>query len=496
VDNNYDIIQKIKYLNYILYYFYYKGNKMITQIKKNWKWIGFGVVVLVILLLFFKFGIFQQTIASCVGAGGTPEVDCKWSDSWNAYIMSYRCCQSGTCTSWSAYDVTPGNKPCDQLCDGVSCPDICIGQYKTVGRHCYYGECVYLQPSFCPNGCSNGQCISSECTPGYLNVYQCDGSILSRQYQNSDCSKVWYFVQDCCPPNQECKTCSATEGKCISSGCTDECSPSGARTCVDSTHYKVCGNYDSDSCLEWSSTTSCPSGQTCSNGQCVQSCTPKTCQELGKSCGMWSDGCGGYVSCGDCGEGQVCSNEGVCVTKKECEANEKGCSSETTRWECVNYKKSYIDCPSDYVCNGGICTSSCVSKSCSELGFECGYQKDNCGKDLNCGSCPSGKTCENGKCVDENKVICSPTEKECYDNATAKICVDNAWTYMKCSSNEVCSNGECVVQKQPNILDEFFKYMKDKFGLSKEYVYGIIIIIMLLGFVLVTRRPRQQMQPF
>ena len=413
---------------------------MIKEVKKNWKWIGFGVVVLVILLVFLKFGMFQQTIASCVGAGGTPEVDCKWSDSWNAYIMSYRCCQSGTCTSWSAYDVTPGNKPCNQLCDGVSCPDICIGQYKTVGRHCYYGECVYSSTEFCSNGCSNGQCVSA--------------------------------------------------------GCSDECSPSGAKTCVDSTHYKICGNYDSDSCLEWSSSTSCPEGQTCSNGQCVQSCTPKTCQQLGKSCGMWSDGCGGYVSCGDCGEGKTCSNEGVCVTTKECEANEKGCLSETTRWECVNYKKSYIDCPTGYVCNGGICTSTCVSKSCSELGFECGYQKDNCGKDLNCGSCPLGRTCENGKCIDENKVICSPTEKECYDNTTAKICVDNTWSYMKCSSNEVCSNGECVAQKQPNILDEFFKYMKDKFGLSKEYVYGIIIIIMLLGFVLVTRRPRQQMQPF
>ncbi|OGY22169.1 MAG: hypothetical protein A2126_00575 [Candidatus Woykebacteria bacterium GWB1_45_5] len=51
--------------------------------------------------------------------------------------------------------------------------------------------------------------------------------------------------------------------------CSDECSPSGAKQCTDGTHYKTCGNYDTDSCLEWSSSTSCPAGQTCSgSGVC------------------------------------------------------------------------------------------------------------------------------------------------------------------------------------------------------------------------------------
>jgi hypothetical protein len=53
--------------------------------------------------------------------------------------------------------------------------------------------------------------------------------------------------------------------------CSNECSPSGAKQCTDGTHYKTCGNYDGDTCLEWSSTTSCPSGRTCSGGICSTS---------------------------------------------------------------------------------------------------------------------------------------------------------------------------------------------------------------------------------
>jgi len=46
--------------------------------------------------------------------------------------------------------------------------------------------------------------------------------------------------------------------------CTNDCS-SGSLQCSGN-GYQTCGNYDADSCLEWGSVTSCPSGQTCSNG--------------------------------------------------------------------------------------------------------------------------------------------------------------------------------------------------------------------------------------
>lgn len=48
----------------------------------------------------------------------------------------------------------------------------------------------------------------------------------------------------------------------------------------------------------------------------VGSCTPSTCQVLGKECGNWGDGCGGTLHCGECGDGDLCSSAGVC--KGEC----------------------------------------------------------------------------------------------------------------------------------------------------------------------------------
>ena len=43
-------------------------------------------------------------------------------------------------------------------------------------------------------------------------------------------------------------------------------------------------------------------------------CIPATCESLGRDCGAASDGCGGALSCADCGSGQMCSN-GVCVAE-------------------------------------------------------------------------------------------------------------------------------------------------------------------------------------
>ena len=42
-------------------------------------------------------------------------------------------------------------------------------------------------------------------------------------------------------------------------------------------------------------------------------CTPATCQSLGATCGTPGNGCGGTLSCGACGTGQVCSSTFQCV---------------------------------------------------------------------------------------------------------------------------------------------------------------------------------------
>ncbi len=54
--------------------------------------------------------------------------------------------------------------------------------------------------------------------------------------------------------------------------CTNECFVAGSKRCVGTIAYITCGNYDSDSCLEYGSTVNCLSGYVCTgNGTCVVS---------------------------------------------------------------------------------------------------------------------------------------------------------------------------------------------------------------------------------
>lgn len=53
------------------------------------------------------------------------------------------------------------------------------------------------------------------------------------------------------------------------STCTNECNIAGQTICDSTTSYAVCGNYDADSCLEYSGGYGCTSGNVCSNGFCV-----------------------------------------------------------------------------------------------------------------------------------------------------------------------------------------------------------------------------------
>ncbi|MFZ3073780.1 MAG: hypothetical protein WA093_01465, partial [Minisyncoccales bacterium] len=94
--------------------------------------------------------------------------------------------------------------------------------------------------------------------------------------------------------------------------CTNECDTQGQRVCSGS-GYKTCGNYDSDSCLEWSGITNCDSDETCNNGSCVKTCTDecsiwgqRVCSGNGwKQCGNYdSDSCKEWSTVTQCGWNQ------------------------------------------------------------------------------------------------------------------------------------------------------------------------------------------------
>ncbi|MCL5018360.1 MAG: hypothetical protein M1416_01175 [Candidatus Pacearchaeota archaeon] len=92
-----------------------------------------------------------------------------------------------------------------------------------------------------------------------------------------------------CPENQTC-----SDGLCLSD-CTNTCPTNGTRQCSGN-GYQTCGNYDSDICLEWSNATTCLAGQNCSSGICSSGCT-SVCQIGSKQClGNGSQTCGNYDS--------------------------------------------------------------------------------------------------------------------------------------------------------------------------------------------------------
>jgi hypothetical protein len=89
----------------------------------------------------------------------------------------------------------------------------------------------------------------------------------------------WY---NSCGTREELRTdCTVTQtctnGACVTGTptCTNDCTTSGSKQCASTTSYRTCGNYDADTCLEWSSTTNCQTGQTCSGaGTCSTTTTP------------------------------------------------------------------------------------------------------------------------------------------------------------------------------------------------------------------------------
>ena len=76
--------------------------------------------------------------------------------------------------------------------------------------------------------------------------------------------------------------------------CSNECSTSGAKECSGA-GFRTCGNYDADSCLEWSTVTTCQYG--CTGGVC-NSCTP-VCTRPSDLCvdaSTVANGCSGFCT--------------------------------------------------------------------------------------------------------------------------------------------------------------------------------------------------------
>jgi hypothetical protein len=156
-----------------------------------------------------------------------------------------------------------------------------------------------------------------------------------------------------------------------------------------------------------------------------KTCQPSTCEQLGKECGSWDDGCGVSLDCGVC-TGGTCSQAGVCKAGAGCQSPVgvpccDGGGSRLGSAECRN---------DAWVCEvgGSLCTCAEV-----EVSFVCA---DFCGSDVfldpECAeagwACPFGliatDTCPADTCWFEPMPCCDDSTGD----QVATLCEDGAWT--------------------------------------------------------------------
>ena len=104
--------------------------------------------------------------------------------------------------------------------------------------------------------------------------------------QGSGCP-VWGPLEDCPAEQPFC-----SNGRCEAS-CVDECTAAGERRCHE-VGFQLCGDSDSDPCLDWSAVIACGPEELCraTDAQCVPSCGGAAC-----SCAA-----GETMACADIGE--------------------------------------------------------------------------------------------------------------------------------------------------------------------------------------------------
>lgn len=192
----------------------------------------------------------------------------------------------------------------------------------------------WSDPTSCGTGqtCQNGECTcTADCTTA--GQKRCVGENFQECGNFDSDSCLEWSAEKACPTGQTCSNnqCSAA------ATCTDDCPTAGAKQCSGERGYQTCGNYDADTCRDWSGVTNCAQFEKCQGGACVPNCSnecptngEKVCQGNGvKTCGNSdTDPCLEWSAVTDCKAGESCSG-GVCAPATsctdDCAANQKEC---------------------------------------------------------------------------------------------------------------------------------------------------------------------------
>ena len=244
------------------------------------------------------------------------KIECLAIESADSWKVEGKVDETKSCLSEKEFLEFEKPGQCENYCP-VSGARICSGEgFRVCGDFdgngcfewgeevaCAAGEKCDLGQCYLPKDDGGGVCISNCNVLGEQrcqveNVFGDPGIMIEECRDIGECNR-WIFVSSC-TEGQTCEQVNGNDARCISTACTDECSAEGMKQCyVDGrAKHRVCGNYDADSCLEWSSGEECLEGEICFEGACVVS-PPAGCTD--------SDGDGFGVGAGcaiqDCNDG-------------------------------------------------------------------------------------------------------------------------------------------------------------------------------------------------
>ncbi|RMH42546.1 MAG: lamin tail domain-containing protein [Deltaproteobacteria bacterium] len=127
----------------------------------------------------------------------------------------------------------------------------------------------------------------------------------------------------------------------------------------------------------------------------------------GRMCGDVDDGCGGTLTCGDCGAGQVCDVDafgggtGTCVDCLTCEeygamvgGQACGMPAATCGVDCGTCMASGEGCSDGSIAPANVCVACTTCADLGGPGVACGTPPDGCGGTLMCGDCGAGQVCD------------------------------------------------------------------------------------------------------
>ena len=260
-----------------------------------------------------------------------------------------------SCLEWSKVFTCSS----DRICKNGLCIPKCISHAV---NKCYNNDIYWY------NSCGDREEKYKECgADSWTENYQCSGGWLQREKRKKGCVGLdcynylqWENYQNCSDAGKVCRN-----RQCVDN-CLDECYYAGQRRCVTGfeNQYQVCGNYDADSCLEWSPANSCPRGQMCQNGQCM----PKCISHYSKVC--YNDDVYWYNSCGsreekyqECGADSLESwSANYCfennVYRKRIR-HKRGCFNNQCYSNSYEDKQLVQKCNSNEACQAGECV--CIS---------------------------------------------------------------------------------------------------------------------------------------